>query len=391
MNHPTSSPDPTYRSPLSQRLVRCLGATALAAAAWLGVGATALAANANFTVTVAPINADVSVGRSGLTTYDAFRVTLTNMSGNTTNAIVFGGSTNVTGDLTATGGDANAVASYVESDPLGTCSGSGTTVQCNIGQMKNGVTKSFVVIFAAPALADADHWATDAKIDFNWSFDYSSGNSSGTPTSLICNSQPASPPPCTGTNSTNLITTATDAILSSFVTYIPSFGGTFFTGNGASALPSNPGLTNPLLPTALLKLKVPGAEKLSTAQVQQNVVAGGLTSATTTTITSIIKVPNNDQPFSQFITIFLQRDASTHANGAKIADAVVLYSHTDDLSNLNPVPPCPANGDPSGFTPPVCEMLSLRTEFTKKTAPTPDDVGDWLFVIHALENGGFKF
>jgi hypothetical protein len=40
-------------------------------------------------------------------------------------------------------------------------------------------------------------------------------------------------------------------------------------------------------------------------------------------------------------------------------------------------------------------MVTLRKEFTKKDVTAglamPDDIGDWLFVIHALENGGFKF
>jgi hypothetical protein len=389
MNNPTFSPaDPSSRSPLSRRLVRCLGSAAFAAAAWLGLGGTALAANANFTVTVAPINADVtgdsvpdvSVSRPpDLTTYAAYRVTLTNNSGNTTNAIVFGGST------TVSGGNAQDSAPYVETNLPRSCSGSGTGFQCSFPQMKNGTTNTFVVLFSAPLLGDPAHWSANAAIDLNWTFDYSSGNSSGTPSSLICNGQPASPPPCFGTSSTRLITTADADILSSFTTYIPSFGGEFFTGNGVSAL------SNTLPATALTRLSVPAAEKLTTAQVQQTVASGSTSGLTTTTITSIIKVPNNDQPFSAFVTILLHRDSSTIANGAKIASAVVSYSHADDLSGLNPVPPCPANGNPSGFTPPVCEMLSQRIEYTKKTAPTPDDIGDWLFVIHALENGGFKF
>jgi len=392
MNDRTSAPS----GPHSGRRLdfrRCAGAATLAFAGWLGFAGAAFGANANFTVTVAPINADltgdnvadVSVSRPGptpqdsLTAYAAYRVTLTNNSGNTTNSIVFGGST------TVSGGNAQDSAPFVETNLPKSCSPSGTGFQCSFPQMKDGTTNTFVAIFSAPLLGDPTHWASDAKINFNWTFNYASGNSSGSASSLLCNGVAASPPPCSGTSPTSLITTGDAEILSSFTTYIPSFGGEFFTGNGVSALSGG------LPATALTRLSVPDKEQLTTAQVQQTVTSGSTTGLTTTTITSIVQVPNNNQTFSQFVTITLRRDASTIANGAKIANAVVLYSHADDLSGLNPVQQCPANGDPSSFNPPVCEMLSLRTAFTKKNAPTSDDIGDWLFVIHALENGGFKF
>jgi len=187
-------------------------------------------------------------------------------------------------------------------------------------------------------------------------------------------------PPCTGSGQTGLVTTVTDAILSQFVTYIPSFGGTFFTGNGASVLPPT---GTDLLPTAAVKITVPTGQNLTTAQADLTVVLGGLTGDTTTTNTGVMQVPNNDQLFSQYATIELRRDASTIANGAKIANAAVLYRH-DDTTIENPLLACPNNGVPTPAAP-VC--LFSRTEFTKKNAPTPDDVGDWLFVVHALENG----
>jgi hypothetical protein len=360
---------------------------ALAGAGWLGGAGAALAANANFNVVVTQVPASVSVSRPGLTTYAAYTVSITNTAGNTNNNIRFSGSTTVTGDLTAADGDAGAVATYIETIPRTACTPrtGGTSVQCNFSQMKAGANNSFVVIFAAPALADADHYAADAAVNFNWSFDYASGNSSGTPSSIICNGVQLPNPPCTGTNSTALITTQTDAILSGFLTYVPSFGGTFFTGNGASALPASG--TN-LRPTALTKLTIPTGQNLTTAQAALTVAAGGLTSDTTTTIDAIFTVPSGGF-FGHFATVELRRDASTIANGAKIANAVVLYSHDDNPSNANPVPACPANGDPSSLSPPVC--LFSRTEFTKKNAPTSDDIGDWLFVIHADENGGFRF
>ncbi|HWI10702.1 MAG TPA: hypothetical protein VNU48_05175 [Burkholderiaceae bacterium] len=395
---------PGARGGIVSRAAGWMGSALLAAGLLAGTDAV-LAANANFAVTVTPVAASasspaaVSVGRNGMTTYAAYQVSITNSSGNTSNAIRFSASTDVGGDLTANGGNAGALAPYVETDPTGipptACQPTATGVQCNFGQMKNGDKESFVLIFAAPKLGDADHWAVDANITLSWALDYSSGGSSGSASSAYCTIGVTTTPinPCVGSAPTKLVTTLTDDILSSFVTYIPSFGGTFFTGNGASVLP--PAGTD-LLPTAAIKVTVPTGQNLTTAQADLTVVLGSATSATTTTNTAVIQIPNNNQLFGSYATIELRRDASTIASGAKIANAAVLYTHDDTCAptpstcTFNPLPPCPVGGVPTSSAP-VCEMLSQRTEFTKKNAPTPADVGDWLFVVHALENGVSRF
>jgi hypothetical protein len=381
---------------------RSIAASALIGLGSLFAASSSLAANANFTVTVQPIPTGTSVGRSGLDTYAAYKVDIVNVVGNTTNAVRFSGSTAVSGDCDATSStdcnDAGAAATYVETIPSAACSGSGTSFQCNLGQMKAGdssSSRSFVLIFKAPALAAADRWADAAAIQFKWSLDYASGSSSGSQSSIFCNGQP-----CSDVASTNLITTDTTAILSGLTSYIPSLGGTFFTGNGISALSSIRDATS------TTKLLIPPGQKLTTTQVQQCIDTGGQTSATTTTNRTYVTVPNGDQPFGNFATIELRRDVSTIAKGAKIANAVVSYSHSAQTNNacdeipvtdLAPIPPCPADGVPVSNppVPAVCEMVTLRKEFTKKDVTaglaTPDDIGDWLFVIHALENGGFKF
>lgn len=362
---------------------------ALVGAALLALSGGAVAANANFDVTVVPVGASasapasVSVSRNGLTTYAAYKVSITNSSGNTNNAIRFEAGSIVTGDLTdgtVSGVDAGAAAPYVEAIGTTACTGSGSSVVCNFPQMKAGANNSFVLIYSAPKLADANYWAENAAINLAWSFDYASGNSSGTPSSLLCDGVQIPAPPCTGSEATALITTVSDSILSGFITYIPSFGGSFFTGSGSVLPPSG---TN-LRPTAALKLTVPTGQQLTTAQVDVVVTAGGLTSATTTTNTATVQVPNNEQLFTGYATVELRRDASTISNGAKIANAVVSYSHDDIAPTLNPLPNCPASGVPTASAP-VC--IYSRTEFTRKNAPTPEDVGDWLFVLRALENG----
>jgi hypothetical protein len=381
------------------RIIRRLASTTFCVALMAGSNA-ALAANANFAVTVTPVAASasnpaaVSVGRNGMTTYAAYQVSITNNSGNTSNAIRFSASTDVVGDLTANGGNAGALAPYVETDstfiPATACQPTATGVQCNFAQMKDGDQESFVLIFAAPKLGDADHWAFDpinpsiSNITLSWGLDYSSGGSSGSASSAYCTVGTTTTPinPCGGSATTNLVTTLTDDILSRFVTYIPSFGGIFFTGNGASVLPP---IGTDLLPTAATKITVPPGQNLTTAQADLTVVLGGLSGDTTTTNTVVMQVPNNNQLFGSYATIELRRDSSTIAKGAKIANSAVLYSH-DDAGTPTTLNHCPASGDPSSFSPPVC-VVWPPTEFTKKTAPTPDDIGDWLFILHALENG----
>ena len=358
-------------------------------AALLAVSSPTWAANANFEVTVVPVAASasspasVSLGRDNLMTYAAYRVSITNSSGNTNNAIRFNAGTEVSGDFTAAAvpTDAGAVAPYVEFIGPAPCTGSGSAVECNIPQMKAGANHSFVMIFSAPQVTAAAQWANSAAIRLAWKFDYASGNSSATPSSILCNGVTIANPPCEATETTALITTVSDAILQGFVTYIPSFGGTFFTGSGASVLP--PDGTN-LRPTAAAKITVPAGQGLSTALVDLTVEPVAFSGDTTTTITGLVQVPNGGQLFQNYAVIELRRDASTIRSGAKIANAFVTYSHNEITPVFWALNPCPAGGFPN-LNEPVC--IADRIAYTRKNAPTPADIGDWLFIIHALENG----
>lgn len=362
----------------------------------LGLGLLAcfndsFAGNADITIDVTPIPTQVSVGRAGFNTYAAYAVTITSNTTNVINGVRFDGGTTVSGP------SPTQLAPYVEtlakSSPNISC-GMGLTagqVHCEIGQMTGagspGSAASFVLLFSAPANGSGSiAYPANSLISFGWNAGYSNGStpSSSTPKSLSCNNlEPAGT--CFGSAATGLITTDAAAIKSEFTTYIPSFGFIGATGNGFSALSTD------LAATATTKLAIPAGLGLSTAQVAQHVTTGGLTSATTTTIVTEVKVPNNDQVFSNFVTIELRRDASTIQNGAKIANAQIVYTHDETAPSpvYNLVLPC-INGNPALSSPPVC-IYGQPVEFTKKTAPTLNDVGDWLFVIRALENGAFRY
>lgn len=374
----------------------------------LGLGLLAcfnnsFAGNADITIDVTPIPTQVSVGRGAeFSTYAAYTVTITSKTTNVINGVRFDGETKVCSLTSSDPPECAALvpaqlAPYVEtlakSSPNIVCGQGLTTskVHCEIGQMTGvgspGSTVSFVLLFSAPANGSGSiTYPANSRISFVWDAGYSNGSttSSSTPQSFSCNDLvPLGT--CFGSAATSLITTDAAAIKSEFTTYIPSFGFIGATGNGFSALSTD------LAATATTKLAIPAGLGLSTAQVAQQVTAGGLTSATTTTIVTKVVVPNNDQTFSNFVTIELRRDASTIQSGAKIANAQIVYTHDETAPSpvYNIVPPC-INGNPALSSPPVC-IFGQPVEFTKKTAPTLDDIGDWLFVIRALENGAFRY
>jgi len=398
-----SSSTSSLRRELLSRVAAWIRPSTLVAAGLLAGAGPALAGNANVTITVDSIPAQVSVGRpGGLATYAAYKVTITSATTNVINGVIFDLPASVTG-YTLTNNAPVPVATYVEtvlkSMPQISC-GPGTapiTVHCDIGQLTGqgspGSVASFVLLLRAPALStnvSFDPNPAVSTIAGTWTARYSNGSvsSTQTPNSLVCN-QSTVPGDCHGDFVTGLITTDTDAVLSALTTYVPSLGGTFFTGNGVSALSSS------LRATATTKLTIPPGLGLSTAQVTQQLpTVGGPTAATTTTNLTVVAVPNGNNLFSNYVTVELRRDASTIKAGSKIDVVPIYYAHFD---NTNPVVELQSCKD-SAFYPlvngpsaalPVC--VWDRIAYTKKTAPTADDVGDWVFIIRALENGGFRY
>jgi hypothetical protein len=91
------------------------------------------------------------------------------------------------------------------------------------------------------------------------------------------------------------------------------------------------------------------------------------------------------------LKIWLVRDASTIAKGAKISSAKIYYTGSNPPSlGFYPYQVLPCTDTSYGPLPmPGIPCIKSRTEFTKKTAPTPDWVGDWQFEIWAKDNGKY--
>jgi len=304
--------------------------------------------------TVGPVPSVVTYSRPLATpplfTYAAYEVMVTNNSTNTLNNVRLVGSTSVVGDSAQS-------APYVASIGLGCVTTTDVnTIECSIGQLRgSGVgTSSFVVIFQAPPAG--------TSVDFAWSLYYSEGsNDSGA--HLDTNA---------GTASVGLGT----PIATEVKTYVPPGGGTFFTGSTGVATATDQWTTTVNVPTP------------TKAEVVESTLPSTCAPDLLTCEASTLSIPGT---FPQ-LTIWLRRDASTIAKGAKISSAKISYTGSEPppIPGLYPYDVLPCTDTTYGPLPqPGIPCIKGRTEFTKKTAPTPDWVGDWQFEIWAKTNGKY--
>ena len=323
-------------------------------AAMIGISTSAIAGDPSVASTVTAVPTTVTYSRPNesppLITYVAYEISIVNNSKNVLNKVRVVGSTSVSGSETQT-------APFVASIGL-SCSPtnvSATAIECSIGQLRGGGgSSSFVVIFQAPT--------EGASVNFAWTHFYSEGsNDSGAHTDTN-----------TGTTSTALGT----PIATELKTYIPPAGGTFFTGSTGVATSSDPWTTTVNVPS-FAKAEVKETSSLQTCA--PNLL---------TCETSELKIPG----IFPKLVITLRRDVSTIAKGAKINSARITYTDptTPDPRIVYPYELLPCTDTTWGPLPQVgIPCLNKRTEYTKRTAPTPDWIGDWGFEIWAIDNGRY--
>jgi len=252
-----------------------------------------------------------------------------------------------------------------------------------------------VVVFSAPPSGpqvgtdSVITYVEGAKIAYHYDGDFSEASSPSSPTATNGQFSGEADFP------TNLITTASADAQKRLKTYIPSFGGSFFTGNSATATDVDKLTT---------RLKVPTDLGLTTAAIDEVWTDGGQTNDTLTTNTTTITIParRNAQGapllFDKPVTIELRRDASTIRTFNTI-DRVPLY-YAPDIANEpsswsgGQVPSChdssyysPTDGPSANY--PIC--VQSRMPISKRTVLDPPitdaDVGDWLFILNVLQNG----
>ena len=169
-------------------------------------------------------------------------------------------------------------------------------------------------------------------------------------------------------------------VVTELKTYVPSFGGTFYTGGGVAKI-------GDLWTTTL---NVRKAAKVEVLEESSSIpVAPDLLSLET----SDVSIPDVTFDDAAPLIIWLRRDASTIAKGAKISSAKIYYTGSLPAPIPGPLYPydvLPCTDKTYGDLPkPGIPCIKARTEFTKKTAPSPDWVSDWQFEIWAKTNGRY--
>jgi hypothetical protein len=319
------------------------------------------------TVDSTPVVGGEPIGNISLTRTDstfksfiAYEVTVKNDTGNVTNQVVFAGK--FAGDTAGLKifGTAPAPCNYTDAT---------LTLTCNIGQLRAntdpvGSVAHFVVVFQTPTAG--------TQLDFNWGTTYSSGNSPYSTPSIVNDTN--------GTTYAKLITATSSEIATSFNTYVPagtSF--TFFTGTTGKASSTN---DNRWTTTVTIPATDPTTANVAQSQDQQSCSPDLLTCNVST-----LTIPGQ---FAS-LTITLRRDASTIKSGAKIQNAVITYSKIPfGQPGYDPhdVPLC--SNVPGGVPTLGNPCMDAPKAYTKKNTSDPEFLGDWEFVIHALDNGSYR-
>lgn len=314
--------------------------------------------------TVNPVQPSVSLSIGGSQPVASYSVTLTNTSGSSAlNAARLVGTTTVSGGSTA--------AKAVFKSSTSSCTVTNvdqTSIDCNVGALPLGASKTFTVTFTAPT--------SGTNIAFAWQAVFDNGT-----------------PPGNSNGDAGTTNVGLDPIDSSAVTSdVPKdVAVTFFTGSGI-ATEEDPWVT---------RVKAPSTSQSSTASVVEEVAAITCAPDLLTCNTSKLTIPGItfcnalDTGFvlSQCLEIALLRDASTISKGAKIDSARVYYRKLE-TDAFQEVLPC-TNTDYGKLPQPgrPCEDRTQRLAFPKKNTPkTPVAAGfesDWRFMIYAVDNGKY--
>lgn len=366
---------PETRAPIAKRSAwsKAMAAAVTATTVCLAPAAWGAAASDLFvTLDVKPAGS-VSVSRTDLNTYVAYRATLTNRGGNTINQVVFTLTTTVVG--------ASDVAPYNSTLNLGSVSpkcsaASAASVVCQIGQLKSNDSRDFFLFFQAPK--------SGTSIHFDEVTDFSEGASSGAPPAHF--SLPIS-------GDTGL--TETLDVKGHVNTVLKPGGGDFFTGVSGKADSTNPFATKVTVPAVAglvtdnaITENIAGSTTPCAPNIDASYFCYGLESDIT--INKAIDGSKVYLPLdSPVITIFLRQDASSLAAKKPIppiGQIKIFYTPTLPTFPTDPpntgaqieVPPCGA-----GLPKPDKPCVAERNDFLKGSK------GYYEYVIHALDNGKF--
>ena len=363
---------PETRAPIVKRSPWFKSLVGAVATATFLLTPAAWAANASdLTVTVevkpseSPTVSKVSISRSGLPTYVAYKVKLLNSSFNTVNQVVFTGTTSIVDDVPN-----SDIAKYVAVVNLGAgnpnCPAASSTpaasVVCQIGQLKSQESREFFLIFQTPLVGDTVHFAGTTN--------FSSGNSSNAPPANFTK---------VVERDTTLTTTETSDVNSNVKTILPPVGGGFFTGANGKVDSTNAFSTSvSILPSAYVTDNAIVEETSGTYACATSYFCFGLFSSI-----SVNDAKNDAKIYfgTPLITIILRQDASsisTKNPKPSINDVKIFYSSTGNVADQALVPSC-------SVTPATVDhpCVAQRNDFLKGSK------GYYEYVIQAFDNGKF--
>lgn len=354
------------------RMSTLVGSATLSVIGMLVAVTPAFATDPDVATSVASLPASVTLSTSALPTYAAYQFTLTHNSENEILRPVYVKATTAVVDGSGAPVSGQTAAFVASSLPAGCSAPTPSTLDCTFadGLVAAGAVKTFGVTVTAPTAG--------AKVKFtsttSWKESY---ESEGTPASTVFTLLSAPDP-------------------SKVNTYVPTSTQptTLFTGLGCAASTLFVGCPATSSQTWTTTVTIPASSLATTAEILQNIVPGGCASDLLTCSSSTLTIPGN----FDHLEITLRRDASTIANGAKIANARISYDNPAHpaVGVIYPldVPNCtdttygvlPQHGIP---------CIKLRTDYPKKSVPpkiiVPPEFGnDWEFVIWALDNGKYS-
>jgi hypothetical protein len=362
----------------------------------MAVSSSAMAAAASkLRATVEAVPDTVSVSRDGLTTYAAYKVTVANTGGNTTNQVVYKASTAVLdANGTATSASALAAESTNGSCTIDAPTATSTAFTCAFGQMKSGDSRTFLLIFQAPPSAAG----VNQKIELNSILSFCSNATCGNTNNVTIETAPVL---------TALITSDSATAAQKVKSAIPSGGGVFFTGDNGLTSTNNLHTTKVQVPD-LSTLKIVSNNTVDETNVTSTVPFNCDSSNATNAkyvcygFASQITVNKADTGAKLYLTgapvltITLIQDVSTIGltkPAKKVGDVKLFYQF--DLVDAQGFP-IVVDGNPtvsqalveipscSGSLPAINQPCVAGRSVVPKNSP---GAGSFIFVIKARDNG----
>lgn len=339
-----------------------LGAALTLCGAALLAPATSLAGAGTLTTVVTPLSpavtysSEASAAVPALDTYIGYTISIANVSGNTINNVRFTGA--------ALAADADETVSFSSSDGR-SCTASGASVECAIGQLKAGeAAPVFAVFFKAPVRDSVTPLPAGSDgVSFTGKTYYAEGT--GGPNSVPQNSITdwVAGAVALGTFNPTLVKSA-----------VQRSGGKLFTGDGGVSSGGDPFATT---------VTVPAGASFTTAEILESPDSVDCGNNFNACFRSDITIPGT---FSPYLTIVLRQDASTILKGTKIESVLIQYTGSGGTTFV---------GLCANATTPRSDgipCIASRVYYKSSRTPgwTTELDGDFEWTLINLGNGSYK-